>query len=173
MANIVFVDENDTVIGSGTKQEVWEKGIRHRIVRIFVFNSQDQVLLAQRGPTLASLPNRWNESAAGHVDEGEEYQDAAEREFTEELGIAGIQVVEVGRFKSEETDEPDKKKNRFTAVYIARHDGAVQPSPREVAATKWLSAKDAYEWMKRSPDDFTEGCILGFELLIERHIVII
>ena len=37
MTNIVFVDENDNVIGAGTRREAVEKGIIHRIVRIFLF----------------------------------------------------------------------------------------------------------------------------------------
>lgn len=171
MANITFVDESDVVIGSGTKQDVWTKGIRHRIVRIFVLNSKNEVLLAQRGHTLESLPGRWNESAAGHVDEGEDYQVAAVRETDEELGITNVPVSEVGRFKSEEVDEPDKQKRRWTAVYVVRYDGEVNPSEREVAALKWMSAKEAYEWMEKSPDEFTEGCILGFRMLIESKIV--
>lgn len=171
MANITFVNENDEVVGSGTKQDVWTKGIRHRIVRIFVLNSKNEVLLAQRGHTLESLPGRWNESAAGHVDEGEEYQIAAERETEEELGIANASVTEVGRFKSEEVDEPDKQKKRWTAVYVVRYDGEINPSEREVAALKWMSPKEAHAWMEKSPDEFTEGCILGFRMLIEAKIV--
>ncbi len=45
MVNIIFVDENDNVIGEGTKQEAWKKGIAHRIVRIFLFNSKGELLI--------------------------------------------------------------------------------------------------------------------------------
>lgn len=171
MARITFVDESDEVIGAGTKQDVWTKGIRHRIVRIFVLNSHGDVLLAQRGHTLESLPGRWNESAAGHVDEGEDYQTAAERETGEELGIAHARVEEVGRFKSDETDEPDKQKKRWTAVYVVRYDGELLPSTREVAATKWMSPKEAMEWMEREPSLFTEGCILAFKMLADKKVI--
>ena len=38
--NITFVDENDNIIGSGTKKQAWENGNIHRIARLFVFNSK-------------------------------------------------------------------------------------------------------------------------------------
>lgn len=166
MAKITLVDENDNVIGAGTQAEVWKTGTYHRIVRIFILNSRGQVLLARRGLTMRSLPGRWNESAAGHVDEGEDYQAAAERETQEELGVSGVAIKEVGRFKSNETDEPDKKKNRFTAVYIAHYDGEINPDSEEVAETKWISPNDLKQWLDESPHDFTEGCILGYKELV-------
>ena len=173
MSNIVFVDENDNVIGFGSKKDAWSQGIRHRIVRVFILNSEGKVLLTQRGHTLESLPGRWNESAAGHVDEGEEYQSAASREVEEELGVRNVEVTEVGRFKSEETDESDKQKKRWTAVYVAEYDGDIHPSEREVAALKWMTPQEAYDWMQRAPEEFTEGCILGFRILIEKQIIIV
>lgn len=171
MSNIVFVDDVDNVIGAGTKQDVWAKGIRHRIVRVYVLNSEGKMLIARRALHLSSLPGRWNESAAGHVDEGEEYLQAAIRETEEELGIKNAVVEEVSRFKSEETDEPDKKKNRYTMVYVLHYDGDINPSADEVAETKWLDPKELSEWIERSPDDFTEGFILGFQALISKGII--
>lgn len=171
MAKITFVDENDNVAGAGTTDEVWKTGQRHRIVRVYVINSKGEILLARRGLTLRSLPGRWNESVAGHVDEGEEYQVAAEREAEEEQGISGIAIQEVSRFKSTETDEPDKKKNRWTAVFVAYTDGPFTSDPGEVAETKWVAPHDLAEWFKESPNDFTEGCILGFKELVKKGIV--
>jgi len=69
MKLITFVDENDQVIGSGTKQEAWQKGIIHRIVRIFLFNFKGELLIQKRADNISSLPGRWDQSAAGHVDE--------------------------------------------------------------------------------------------------------
>ena len=127
--------------------------------------------LARRGLQVASLPGRWNESVAGHVDEGEDYHQAAEREAEEELGIAGVEIKEVARFKSEETDEPEKKKRRFTAVYAMAYDGPLRPSAREVAETRWISPADLERWIDRAPNDFTEGCILGFRELVAHGVV--
>lgn len=167
MVNVEFVDEADKVIGAGPVAQAWEDGTRHRIVRIFVVNQKGEVLLARRGVTLRSLPGRWNESAAGHVDEGEDYADAAPRELQEELGVSDVPLKEIAYFKSEETDEPDKKKNRWTKVYAVRSDGPFIPDPIEVAETKWVSPKALSAWIDRAPNDFTEGCILGFRELVK------
>ena len=77
MVNITFVDEQDNVIGAGSKQEAWTKGIYHRVSRIFLFNSKGELLIQKRSDNCVSLPGRWDQSAAGHVDEGETYLEAA------------------------------------------------------------------------------------------------
>lgn len=168
---ITFVDEEDNVIGAGSKQESWETGVLHRVVRIYVLNSTGEMLLAKRGLSLASLPGRWQESAAGHVDEGEEYFEAAVRETEEELGISKSQLEEVSKFKSYDTDEPGKKKNRYNMVYVLHYDGNFDPDDREVAELKWMIPSEINTWIERAPDDFTQGFILGFRELIKKETI--
>ena len=165
MQNILFVDQHDVVIGSGTKQEVWQKGIWHRIVRLFIFNSKGELLITRRAPGLASLPGRWDQSAAGHVDVGEEYREAAERELVEEVGISGVTLAEVGKTQHEDKDEPDKIKKRFSTLYVGKYDGDVVLNPDEVSEVYWIPPKELSEWMDRSPNDFTEGFVFNFKEL--------
>jgi isopentenyldiphosphate isomerase len=54
MANIQFVDINDEPIGGGTKEEAHERGIRRRVIRIFLVNSNSEVLLQRRGDNVLS-----------------------------------------------------------------------------------------------------------------------
>ena len=166
MANITFVDEHDVVIGSGTKQDVWQKGIWHRIVRLFIFNAKGELLITKRAPGLASLPGRWDQSAAGHVDEGEEYRTAAERELAEEVGITGVSLEEVGKTQNIDTDEPDKIKKRFSTLYVGRYDGDIAFSPEEVSEVRWIRPSTLLEWMQKSPDEFTEGFVVNFKELL-------
>lgn len=168
MANIQFVDENDKPIGGGTKQEALAKGIRHRIVRIFLINSKGEVLIQKRGEHIFSLPGRWDQSAAGHVDEGEDYLEAACRELKEELGIEGVELKEVGRFYREETDETQIKK-RFNIVYSAPYDGEINFDKEEVSEVRWIAPNELQKWMDEHPDDFTQGCIRSFHEFIKKQ----
>ena len=67
MPKIVFVDKNDNVIGSGTREEALQKGIIRRIVRIFLFNSKGELLIQKRSSNVR-LPGKWVQSVGGHVD---------------------------------------------------------------------------------------------------------
>lgn len=61
---------------------------------IYVFSDDDsRVLLTQRGPRARHEQYRW-EGAGGEVEPDETYEQAAEREFLEEMGIP-VQLGEV------------------------------------------------------------------------------
>src|SRR3989344_7013830 len=117
MPQITYVDEKDNVIGAGSKEDAWKNGIIHRIARIFLFNSKGELLITKRGDTLSSLPGRWDQSAACHVDEGEDYLTAAKRELEEEVEIKNVELTEKGKFFTDETDETGKIKKRFSMLY--------------------------------------------------------
>lgn len=170
MPLITFVDENDTVIGSGTKQEIWSKGIWHRIVRIYLINSDGELLITKRAEHLASCPGMWNDSASGHVDAGESYDEAANRELEEELHVKGITLKQVEKVKHADMEEIDKIKNRFHMIYVGRFDGSVDFDPNEVAESRWVTAEELNAWVQNRPSEFTEGFKVGFEVITKHKI---
>ena len=161
MNKITYVNEKDEVIGYGSREEAIEKGIIHRIVRLFVFNTKGEVLIQKRSPTVY-VPNRWDQSASGHVDEGEDYVTAGIRELQEEMGAKAEKIEFVTKFYSEESDDNEVKK-RFNSLYVLRnYDGEVDIDNDEVSEYKWISIDELSGWMESSPEDFTEGFIQSF-----------
>ena len=88
--SIIFVDENDVPVGTGTREEAWAKGIYVRIVRAVFRDENGRILSQRRSPEKKSYPNRWTDSASGHVDEGDTYESAIVRELEEELCIVTV-----------------------------------------------------------------------------------
>jgi isopentenyl-diphosphate Delta-isomerase len=82
-----FVDHDDCVVGRASRQEVHQKKLMHRSVHIFVFNSSGNLFLQKRAETKDESPGVWDTSSSGHVDSGEDYITAANRELMEELNI--------------------------------------------------------------------------------------
>ena len=79
---IAVVDENDIVIGETTRGEAHQRGILHREVYTYLINSKKEVLLQKR------LDDHfWDHSSSGHFPKDQDYLEAAQREFEEELGI--------------------------------------------------------------------------------------
>jgi 16S rRNA (adenine1518-N6/adenine1519-N6)-dimethyltransferase len=164
MIKITFVDAKDNVIGVGSKEDAWSKGIIARISRIYVFNSQGEFLLQKRSDNHPSAPGKWDQSAAGHVDEGESYFEAALREAKEELGIEGLELQELKKYYTDEKDEADKIKKRFNMLYKTVYDGEINFGEDEVSETKWIQLSELEVWMKESPQDFTEGFMQSYQV---------
>jgi 16S rRNA (adenine1518-N6/adenine1519-N6)-dimethyltransferase len=155
---IQIVDENDTPIRGGTLDEVHKNGILHRVVHVFVEDENGNILLQKRGPHVATHPNLWDYSAAGHVDEGENYMQAATRELAEELGISGTPLTEIEKFRRDNTFGWRIVK-RFAVAYRAVVPVGTQPviEKSEVTDVRWFSRPELAESLRRQPGMFTPG----------------
>ena len=90
-----IVNEEDEVIGKETRKKVHEIGLWHRGVHVFLFNEQGEMLIQKRSADRTSSPSLLDCSISEHVQAGESYLDAAMRGLKEELGIEGIEGIEL------------------------------------------------------------------------------
>lgn len=74
-------------------------------------------------------------SAAGHVDAGESYEEAAARELKEELCIEGPLTF----LRKEFYTEDPRKTDKFISAYLLRYNGDFDFNPREVDTVQWVS----------------------------------
>ncbi|MEN8724141.1 MAG: NUDIX domain-containing protein, partial [Lentimonas sp.] len=81
------VDAEDTVLRIETRSVVHREKLFHRAVHVFVFNTKGELYLQRRSMTKDTAPGKWVSSCSGHVDSGEEYDQAAPRELGEEIGL--------------------------------------------------------------------------------------
>ena len=127
------VDEQDRVIGQATRAEVREGGLRHRAVYILVFNSSGQLFVHRRTATKDVYPSRFDVAVGGVVGAGEDYEESAAREITEELGIENVRLQRVVSLRFEEG------KNRVNGmVYSCTWDGPVRLQAEEIESGEWL-----------------------------------
>jgi isopentenyl-diphosphate delta-isomerase len=156
---IQFVDANDQPIGAGTREEAWAKGIHHRIARVLLKDQQGRLLLQHRSSRKKSYPDRWTDSASGHVDEGEDYETAMQRELLEEIGIK-TPIRFIGKFLSEHVNN-----GVLTPVFNGIYEGTIDSSTplvlqeSEVSEVKWFAIEDLKKQIQDSPDTFTPGFI--------------
>jgi len=162
---IIFVDENDEPIGIGTREEAWAKGIHMRIVRAVLRDEKGRILSQLRSPEKKSYPNRWTDSASGHVDEGDTYDSAVIRELEEELGLS-TELTFVGKFASKDVID-DKIISEFNAVYEGKINStsSFTLEAGEVSDTQWFDLDDLKRRIQKDPDSFTPG----FRELINRY----
>lgn len=134
-----IVDEHNVVIGSGTKEDIYEKKLLHRIVHVFVLHPhRPEIYLQKRAATKAFLPNYYCTSAGGHVHAGETHEQAAVRELEEEIGITTpIHEVDSFLFTGENGHQ------RLVKVFTTMASDGFLFTDGEVSEGRFFSIPDA------------------------------
>lgn len=157
MSKIAIVDQNDNVIGSEERAIVYEKGLIHRLIRIFLINDKGQVLLQWRSKNEDTFPETWDQSTGGHVDAGENYETAAYRELEEELGVKDVELEQVDKFYTS-GEYGDKKINRFNVVFKAIYNtNNFILQEDEVEVVKWWDINKLLQEIEKHPENFTHS----------------
>ncbi len=145
------VDENDEVVGQEVRSKVHEHGLRHRAVHILLRNQKKEFFIQKRSRLKDMNPGKWGTSAAGHLDAGESYAEAARRELEEELGVEDAPIQLAGKLSPSEGNG-----NEFIEVYFGLHPGGSVRFPcSEVEAGIWIGEEDLIPWLQKRPQDFS------------------
>ena len=83
-----LLNANGEKIGVVEKSEAHKRGLWHRVVHIWILNSNRQLLIQKRSKQKSFYPNVWDVSVGGHVGAGENAVDASLREVFEEIGVS-------------------------------------------------------------------------------------
>ncbi len=153
------VDDNDNVVGKVPFDEVYKKKLPHRIVHILIFNSKGEIALQLRSSKKSFCPNHWSTPVGGHVQSGETYQQAALREFQEELGTTS--EIE---FAYNDLYESESGMKKFIATFTTDYDGPFNINPEEVEKVEYFSL-DKIREMIESGDKFHPELLF----LLESH----
>lgn len=162
----IVVDEDDNPIGSGRYDDIQANGDRHRVVRVMVEDDSGNVLLQKRSRTLTLFPGCWDNSAAGHVDVGEEYSAAAQRELAEETGISAVKLQEIKHYKTDGTFEHRILK-RWNCLYkaVVRRGVTLRPQVGEVETFRWVTRKELGDLIRTEPGAVSDGLLEAYEIM--------
>jgi len=82
------VNEEGEIIGKASREECHRNPkLIYPIIRLHLFNKENQLLLQRRSKKSNIEPNKWDAAVAGHIKYGEEIDKAVIRETKEELNI--------------------------------------------------------------------------------------
>ncbi len=131
------VDGADRVVGRERRSVVHARNLLHRAVHVLVFNDKGEVFLQMRSKNKDQCPGQWGTSAAGHLGCGEDYAEAARREFREELGLEPPPLEEIFRLS------PSARTGwEHVAVYRCHCEGPFVLDPEEVDYGVWMNPRD-------------------------------
>lgn len=142
------VNERDEVIGQEPRSKVHRLGLWHRAIHIFVWNRKGNLLLQKRSKFKDVSPLTWDSSSAGHLNVGESYSTAANREIIEELGIS-LPLKFLRKF-----DACRELGWEFVHLYEAESEGPFQFPRNEISELKWWSPDQINHAIERNPEEF-------------------
>ena len=150
------VNEHDEVIGRAPRSEVHARGLLHRAVHVLVFNARGEVFLQKRSMQKDTAQGKWDSSASGHLDSGEDYDTCAVRELREEIGLqlakAPGRVLRVNA--CQETGQ------EFVWVYRCASEGPFTLHPGEIERGDWFAPDKVSQWIHERPADFASAFVL-------------
>lgn len=142
-------DEHGNLTGETmARPEVHRAEKWHGVVLVWIYNKQGQILLQRRAAHLNAFPEKWDVTVSGHLTAGDQPQQAAVRELSEELGLY---------IQPEELEEAGLIADSFPLIYgkIHRECDYVYYLYREdiKASELRLQAAEVLEVRWLSPDD--------------------
>ena len=149
---VVIVDEENNEVGAVPRREMRAGRLPHRATYILVFNSGGELFLQKRTETKDVYPGFYDVAAGGVVLAGENYEEGAERELGEELGIRDAALTQLFDFYYE-----DEHIRLWGRAYSCMHDGALVLQEEEVEDGEFMKVEDVLRLAEIEP--FTPDCL--------------
>ena len=154
---LVLVNQHDDVVGYRQKLEAHlGEGVLHRAFSVFLFDSQDRLLLQQRSPQKLLWPGYWTNTCCSHPRKGESYEVATSRRTREELGVSAS-LFKLYQFTYSAQFGDIGSENELCTVFVGRlgPGSIVKPNPNEVSAIDWIHAEEIDRRINTHPEAFT------------------
>ncbi len=177
---LLWVDDNDQVIGYGEKLMTHEQKRLHRAFSVFLYNRNNQkLLLHRRADGKYHSGGLWTNSCCSHPRKGESLTQAVLRRLREELGFA-LTDTEYAKLLGEDKSLSEAGKFRYFHDYgqyaeseidhvfyipISRKEVYLSPDPEEISDILWISTGELQAWIKREPQAFTAWFSQAFSLI--------
>lgn len=134
-----LVDEDDKVIDTLSRDEIYEKNLKYvRVVEAFIRNDEGKLWIPIRAPHKKIAPNGYDVGVGGHVEHGESYDEAFAKEVSEELGweVSELNYVTIGKFG------PNEGLTTISMVYEIHTDDTPELNPEDFVSAEWLKPED-------------------------------
>ena len=154
---VTVVDDENRPVAELPRHRVRSENLPHRATYIFVLDRRGRVLVQRRTAIKDIYPGHYDLAAGGVVAAGESYEECAEREAAEELGIRDTPLERKFDLYYEDTG------NRcFGRVFACVHEGPFTLQAEEVESVAFHSVD---EIAARGVAPVTPDSLLAFNRL--------
>lgn len=158
-----MVDATDTPIGQMEKMQAHREAQLHRAFSIFIFNSNNELLIHQRALEKYHSGGLWTNTCCSHPRPGEPTIEAAHRRLHEEMGM-NCELRPLLEFTYKAKLDKGLTEHEYDHVFIGHTDSTSIPNPEEVAAIKYVALDELSRQIAEHPDLFT----VWFKVIFDR-----
>lgn len=155
------------------RSEAHKNGICHRVIHLWILNSNDELLIQQRSANKDAGANLWYVSVGGHIEASENIENTLIRETKEELGLDISHLVDSIVYLytfTEYTVENDGNyiDNEIYDVFVLKTDfdiNQITMQAEEVQAVKYIKYDDFKKIVINKDKSFWQHKV-GYKMLL-------
>ena len=163
---VILVNENDEQIGLMPKMEAHEKAVLHRAFSVFIFNSNNELMLQQRAAHKYHSPLLWTNTCCSHQRDGETNIEAGTRRLQEEMGFT-TSLKETTSFIYKAPFDNGLTEHELDHILIGYYEQAPVINPDEVEDWKWMPLENVRTDIAAQPELYTVWFKIIFEKFYE------
>ena len=163
---VILVNENDEQIGLMPKMEAHEKAVLHRAFSVFIFNSNNELMLQQRAAHKYHSPLLWTNTCCSHQRDGETNIEAGTRRLQEEMGFT-TSLKETTSFIYKAPFDNGLTEHELDHIMIGYYEQAPVINPDEVEDWKWMPLENVRTDIAAQPELYTVWFKIIFEKFYE------
>ena len=140
-----IVNDEDIIIDQQMRSVAHQRGLQHRGVHVFLFTPERKMLVQKRSKDRAQYSSALDCSVSEHIKAGESYLEAAMRGMKEEMGVEGIEVKPLVKFRM----NYGVNDNEISTLYEGTVDPVnVQFDPVEIEEINYYTLDELQEMIK-------------------------
>ena len=151
---VILVNEKDQEIGLMPKLEAHQKAVLHRAFSVFIFNSENELMLQQRASNKYHSPNLWTNTCCSHQRSGESNIQAGTRRLCEEMGFTTT-LNEITSFIYKAPFDNGLTEHELDHIMVGYYNDDPVINSDEVEDWKWMKIEDVKNDISLNPDLYT------------------
>jgi len=152
--HVILVNEKDQEIGLMPKLEAHQKAVLHRAFSVFIFNSENELMLQQRASDKYHSPNLWTNTCCSHQRSGESNIQAGTRRLYEEMGFT-TSLKEITSFIYKAPFDNGLTEHELDHIMVGYYNEDPVINSHEVEDWKWMKIEDVKKDISLNPDLYT------------------
>ena len=158
---VVLVDEygNNLLNPDGRfstieKMEAHRRGLLHRAISVYIFNSRNELLIQKRAVDKYHSPGKWSNTCCTHPLPGDTPLITARRRLSEEMGLTAT-LTEAFTFTYQVDVGNDLTENEFDHIFFGVSNKNPNPNLAEVSDWSWVTIDELEQELIRNPKKYS------------------
>ena len=137
---VAIVDTQNNVVGAAPRWKMRANRLIHRSTYILVFNSAGALYVQKRTMTKDVFPGYYDPATGGVVLAGESYEESAQRELAEEMGIRNVPLTRLFDFYF-----ADERTQVWGGAFSCVYDGPLSLQEEEVESVSIMTSDEIFQ----------------------------